>query len=110
MLRDPEQEPWNDTGAAPGGQRSQSAMELRELSRVLHDRIHRVAPTVEIAGPRPLHIHARYSRNEALAAFGMEKPRRHVRRRSRWVPGDQADVFLVSGQVCWTWVRVPETV
>lgn len=72
------------------------AEELRELSRVLHDRIHRVAPALEVAGPRPLHVHARYSRNEALAAFGMENLNGTFGSGVRWVPGDQADVFFVT--------------
>jgi superfamily II DNA or RNA helicase len=72
------------------------AEELRELSRVLHDRIHRVAPALEIAGPRPLHVHARYSRNEALAAFGLENLNGTFGSGVRWVPGDQADVFFVT--------------
>ena len=70
--------------------------ELRELSGVLHDRIHRVAPALEIAGPRPLHIHARYSRNEALAAFGLEDLKGTFGSGVRWVPGDRADVFFVT--------------
>jgi superfamily II DNA or RNA helicase len=77
--------------ASPG-----RAQELRELSGVLHDRIHRVAPALEIAGPRPLHVHARYSRNEALAAFGMENLNGAFGSGVRWVPGDQADVFFVT--------------
>jgi superfamily II DNA or RNA helicase len=72
------------------------AEELRELSRVLHERIHRVAPALEIAGARPLHVHARYSRNEALAAFGMENLNGTFGSGVRWVPGDQADVFFVT--------------
>ncbi|SNR31259.1 DUF3427 domain-containing protein [Blastococcus mobilis] len=72
------------------------ADELRELSEALHDRIHRVAPALEIAGPRPLHVHARYSRNEALAAFGMENLNGVFGSGVRWVPGDQADVFFVT--------------
>ncbi len=72
------------------------AEELRELSAVLHDRIHRVAPALEVAGPRPLHVHARYSRNEALAAFGLENLNGTFGSGVRWVPGDQADVFFVT--------------
>lgn len=72
------------------------AEELRELSRVLHERIHRVAPALELAGPRPLHLHARYSRNEALAAFGMENLNGTFGSGVRWLPGDQADVFFVT--------------
>jgi superfamily II DNA or RNA helicase/HKD family nuclease len=70
--------------------------ELGALAGVLHDRIHRVAPPLEIAGPRPLHVHARYSRNEALAAFGMENLNGTFGSGVRWVPGDQADVFFVT--------------
>jgi len=70
--------------------------ELRELSGVLHDRIHRVALALEVARPRPLHVHARYSRNEALAAFGMENLNGTFGSGVRWVPGDQADVFFVT--------------
>lgn len=72
------------------------AEELRELSGVLHDRIHRVAPALEVAGPRPLHVHARYNRNEALAAFGMENLNGTFGSGVRWVPSDQADVFFVT--------------
>jgi superfamily II DNA or RNA helicase/HKD family nuclease len=72
------------------------AAELGELSDVLHDRIHRVAPALEIAGPRPLHVHARYSRDEALAAFGMENLNGTFGSGVRWVPSDQADVFFVT--------------
>jgi superfamily II DNA or RNA helicase/HKD family nuclease len=72
------------------------AEELQELGGVLHDRIHRVAPPLEVAGPRPLHVHARYSRNEALAAFGMENLNGTFGSGVRWVPGDQADVFFVT--------------
>ncbi len=72
------------------------AAELHELSGVLHDRIHRVAPALEIAGPRPLHVHARYSREEALAAFGMEDLAGTFGSGVKWVPNDQADVFFVT--------------
>ncbi|MBB3086654.1 DUF3427 domain-containing protein [Geodermatophilus sabuli] len=72
------------------------ARELTELSGVLHDRIHRVTPALEVAGDRPLHVHARYSRDEALAAFGMEDLNGTWGSGVRWVPGDQADVFFVT--------------
>jgi hypothetical protein len=66
------------------------------LSDVLQDRIHRVTPAVEIAGPRPLHVHARYSRDEALAAFGLRDLNGTWGSGVRWIPGDQADVFFVT--------------
>jgi hypothetical protein len=70
--------------------------ELRELTGVLQDRIHRVTPAVEIAGARPLHVHARYSREEALAAFGLEDLNGTWGSGVRWVPSDRADVFFVT--------------
>jgi superfamily II DNA or RNA helicase/HKD family nuclease len=72
------------------------AQEMRELVEVLRERIHRVTTPVEIAGPRPLNIHARYSRNEALAAFGMENLNGTFGSGVRWVPADQADIFFVT--------------
>jgi hypothetical protein len=66
------------------------------LSGVLQDRMHRVAPALEIAGPRPLHLHARYSRDEALAAFGLRDLNGTWGSGVRWIPGDQADVFFVT--------------
>jgi superfamily II DNA or RNA helicase len=70
--------------------------ELAELTTVLQDRIYRVAPAVEIAGPRPLHVHARYSRDEALAAFGLTDLNGTWGSGVRWVPDDLADVFFVT--------------
>ncbi|MBY3555760.1 DUF3427 domain-containing protein, partial [Modestobacter lapidis] len=72
------------------------SQELTELTGVLQDRIHRVAPALEVAGPRPLHVHARYSRDEALAAFGRADLNGTWGSGVRWVPGDQADVFFVT--------------
>jgi superfamily II DNA or RNA helicase/HKD family nuclease len=72
------------------------AEELLELSGVLHSRIHRVTPALEVAGTRPLHVHARYSRDEALAAFGMTDLNGTWGSGVRWVPGDQSDVFFVT--------------
>jgi len=72
------------------------ADELVELTGVLQDRIHRVAPAVELASARPLHVHARYSRDEALAAFGLEDLNGTWGSGVKWVPGDQADVFFVT--------------
>ncbi|MFW3171378.1 DUF3427 domain-containing protein [Geodermatophilus sp. CPCC 206100] len=72
------------------------AAELVELTGVLRDRIHRVTPALEVAGDRPLHVHARYSRDEVLAAFGMTDLNGTWGSGVRWVPGDQADVFFVT--------------
>lgn len=43
----------------------------------------------------PLRVHARYSRDEALAGFGMEKPN-SVREGVKWLEDEQADVFFVT--------------
>ncbi|MBM7808306.1 superfamily II DNA or RNA helicase [Geodermatophilus bullaregiensis] len=74
------------------------AQELVELSDVLHERIHRVARPLSEAGDRPLHVHARYSRDEALSAFGLEDLNGTWGSGVRWVPGDRADVFFVTLQ------------
>jgi superfamily II DNA or RNA helicase len=74
------------------------AEELVELSDVLHERIHRVARPLTEAGDRPLHVHARYSRDEALAAFGLEDLNGTWGSGVKWVPGDRADVFFVTLQ------------
>lgn len=70
--------------------------ELRELSGVLKDRMHRVTPPAELASARPLHVHARYSRDEVLAAFGLTDLNGTWGAGVRWVPGDRADVFFVT--------------
>jgi len=69
--------------------------ELTELVGVLRKRIHRVAPALD-AGPRPLHVHARYSREEALAAFGMTDLAGTFGSGVRWVPDERADLFFVT--------------
>ncbi|MFE0530774.1 DUF3427 domain-containing protein [Micromonospora parva] len=68
--------------------------ELRQVAEVLRDRIHRVMPTVA-PGAVPLRVHARYSRNEACAAFGMTNPG-SLREGVKWLPDAQADLFFVT--------------
>ncbi|MPQ96471.1 DUF3427 domain-containing protein [Modestobacter sp. I12A-02628] len=70
------------------------ASELRELAELMRTRIHRVAPTTP--GARPLHVHARYSREEALAAFGMTNLAGTFGSGVRWVPDERADLFFVT--------------
>ncbi|MEV4545071.1 DUF3427 domain-containing protein [Micromonospora echinaurantiaca] len=67
--------------------------ELRQVAEVLRDRIHRVTPHAE--GGLPLRVHARYSRNEACAAFGMPNPG-SLREGVKWLPDAQADLFFVT--------------
>ncbi len=67
-------------------------VELRQVAEVLRDRIHRV--TVPVDG-LPLQVHARYSRNEACAAFGMPNPG-SLREGVKWLPDVQADLFFVT--------------
>ncbi|MCO1598038.1 DUF3427 domain-containing protein [Micromonospora sp. RHAY321] len=68
--------------------------ELRQVVEVLRDRIHRVTP--EPASDRvPLRVHARYSRNEACAAFGMANPG-SLREGVKWLPDERADLFFVT--------------
>ncbi|WP_066936494.1 DUF3427 domain-containing protein [Microtetraspora fusca] len=67
--------------------------ELLELSDLLAERRQRV--TRPLPGDVPLHIHATYSKNEALAAFGVDKPA-HMREGVKWVPEANADLFFVT--------------
>ncbi|MGK5443242.1 DUF3427 domain-containing protein [Micromonospora sp. URMC 105] len=64
--------------------------ELRQLAEVLRDRIHRLTAPVGA-----LHVHARYSRNEACAAFGMANPG-SLREGVKWLPDARADLFFVT--------------
>ena len=69
--------------------------ELLDLSTLLHDRIRRITRPVDPAGSIPLHEHGRYSRDEALAAFGVDNPG-SVRQGVKWVKDEQADVLFVT--------------
>lgn len=64
--------------------------ELRQVAVVLRDRIHRVTTPVGT-----LRVHARYSRNEACAAFGMANPG-SLREGVKWLPDERADLFFVT--------------
>lgn len=74
---------------------SSRRQELLELSTLLHARIRRITRPVVPAGSIPLHVHGRYSRDEALAAFGVDNPG-SVRQGVKWVKDEQADVFFVT--------------
>lgn len=68
--------------------------ELRELIPLLEAR----QPRVTTAGPNasvPLQVHARYSRDEILTAFGMTNPN-SVREGVKWIEAEQADLFFVT--------------
>lgn len=69
------------------------ATELRELAEVLHSGIRHVAPTLDPIVP--LRIHARYSKNEVLAAFGIDRPA-YMREGVKYVEEHQADLFFVT--------------
>ncbi|MFC4020362.1 DUF3427 domain-containing protein [Micromonospora sp. GCM10011542] len=68
--------------------------ELGQVAEVLRERIHRVTEPVGLGGV-PLRVHARYSRNEACAAFGMPNPG-SLREGVKWLPEEQADLFFVT--------------
>ncbi|MFC5749521.1 DUF3427 domain-containing protein [Actinomadura rugatobispora] len=69
--------------------------ELLLITGVLYERIHRVTPVVNEVAHLPIHLHARYSKDELLSAFGMEKPRSWVQG-IRWVERERADLFMVT--------------
>jgi len=45
--------------------------------------------------PVPLQTHARYTRDEALAALGVQRPGT-VREGVRWVPEERSDIFFIT--------------
>jgi hypothetical protein len=67
--------------------------ELRELLPVLRSRLRRVARPVDQDGALPLHVHARYRRVEAEAAFGGEYKGQPTG--VTWLPQQAADLFFV---------------
>jgi superfamily II DNA or RNA helicase/HKD family nuclease len=71
------------------------AQELSELIDVLAQQRRRVVRPLDLAGAVPLHVHASYSRDEALAAFGVTNPGT-VRQGVKWVEAERADVFFVT--------------
>jgi superfamily II DNA or RNA helicase/HKD family nuclease len=66
--------------------------ELRQLKTLLYRRISRVTPP---SSDVPLRLHASYSKNEVLAAYGVDKPATW-QAGVRWVPEHQADIFFVT--------------
>jgi superfamily II DNA or RNA helicase len=75
---------------------SEAREELRELAEVLEDRLPRVTHAGAIDSV-PLRVHARYSRDEALAAFGIANPN-SVREGVKYVEPEKADLFFVTLQ------------
>jgi hypothetical protein len=69
--------------------------ELLAVTDVLHHKIHRLTPVVNEASHLPIRLHARYTRGEALAAFGMEVSGSMVAG-VQWLKDEQADIFLVT--------------
>jgi len=67
--------------------------EILDVLAVLRERIRRVTRPVEPGGDNPLHLHARYSLAELLAAFGVEKPSTSRGAGVKWIEEEQADVF-----------------
>lgn len=69
--------------------------ELAALLPLLGARRTHVTEPLRALRPVPLHVHARYTRNEALAAFGMRQPA-SVREGVKWLPDEAADVLFVT--------------
>ncbi|GIH24925.1 hypothetical protein Aph01nite_32350 [Acrocarpospora phusangensis] len=92
---------WGGTQAASAAEErladllthSDRVSELIEMTGLLAERRHRV--TYALPGDVPLHVHATYSKNEALAAFGVDKPA-NMREGVKWVPEANADLFFVT--------------
>ncbi|GIG85478.1 DUF3427 domain-containing protein [Plantactinospora endophytica] len=70
--------------------------ELDQLAELLQQRIHRVT-TGPASTTVPLRVHARYSRDEVCAGFGVSNPTQ-LREGVKWVPEENADLFFVTLQ------------
>ncbi|MBW3591973.1 MAG: DUF3427 domain-containing protein, partial [Actinobacteria bacterium] len=77
------------------GEHPARRQELLELIPVLQSRIRRLTPPVDPGGRVPLHVHAHYSRDEALAAFGVPNPNA-VRQGVYFAKEEKADLFFVT--------------
>jgi superfamily II DNA or RNA helicase len=69
--------------------------ELQQVASVLEERIERVTERIDPGGVNPLRLHARYTRNEICAAFGIGDPS-NVREGVKWLPEENADIFFVT--------------
>lgn len=69
--------------------------ELKQLIPVLIERIRRLTYPVDPGGRLPLQVHARYSRDEALGAFGVSNPAA-VRQGVWYAKQDKADLLFVT--------------
>ena len=67
--------------------------ELIELAGVLREQIRRVTVPALPGEDLPLHVHARYSLAELLAAFGVPNPAASRGSGVKWVEAERADVF-----------------
>ena len=69
--------------------------ELGQIADILWERMRRITLEDPRFAGLPLRIHSRYSKNEALTAFGVEHPE-HVREGVKWVADQNADIFFVT--------------
>lgn len=77
--------------------RSNLRDELAQVADVLDERRLRVTRPLEDRPGVPLQVHARYTRDEALAAFGLMNPQ-SVREGVKYVESERADLFFVTLQ------------
>jgi superfamily II DNA or RNA helicase/HKD family nuclease len=74
---------------------SERLAELRQVADILERRIERVTERIDPSGRVPLRVHARYSKNEACAAFGIPNPGQ-FREGVKWVEEENADILFVT--------------
>jgi hypothetical protein len=70
---------------------------VRQIADFLGQRIHRVTKRVDPLGHVPLHVHARYSKDEACIAMGFPDPS-SFREGVKWLPEEGVDFFFVTLQ------------
>lgn len=69
--------------------------ELISLMKLLAERQAHLTSAYDGASRVPLHVHAAYTRDEVLAAFGHKKPSA-VRQGVVWIPDERADLFFIT--------------
>jgi hypothetical protein len=69
--------------------------ELRQVMDILTARIRRVTWRADRLGHNPLHVHARYSRDEVCVAMGFDDPS-SFREGVKWLPDEAVDFFFVT--------------
>ncbi|MFI7049065.1 DUF3427 domain-containing protein [Streptosporangium sandarakinum] len=86
-------EPYADAAVRLSRIKGDRRVELVELAEILRGRARDTSSPLQ--ADVPLCLHSRYSKNEVLAAFGVDKPA-HMREGVKYIAEHRADVFFVT--------------